>query len=196
MNKDTFLRSFQLTPIQTYHPESLLRLAHLKEQVLTPAAVLIALIERKHGLTVLFTRRSINLRQHSGQISFPGGKYEHTDKELCKTAVRETIEEIGVDAEKIHIIGNLPPLPTISQFEVTPFIAFLDADHQIKLDPNEVAEVFEVPLVHLLNPNNLHSQTFSLKHTQHRVFALPFQDYFIWGVTAQILQALQKHYLL
>ncbi|GAM59573.1 hypothetical nudix hydrolase yeaB [Vibrio ishigakensis] len=107
--------------------------------------MLIALVDRGDSLHVLLTKRAEHLKHHPGQVSFPGGKYEESDKDLSFTAVREACEEVGLKEEQITVVGELPALPTISKFAVTPFIAFVDADYSIELDDNEVAEAFEVP---------------------------------------------------
>ncbi|PMH46579.1 coenzyme A pyrophosphatase [Vibrio sp. 10N.286.49.B3] len=191
VDKETFVQRFQLHAPLGYHPESILRVSHLKPLDLRKAAVLIGLVERESGLNVILTKRSNHLRHHPGQISFPGGKLEPDDHSLQTAAIRETYEEIGIPADKIKVFGHLPPLSTISRFSVTPILAFIDHDYSLKLDTNEVETVFEVPLSFLFNQSNLYSQHFIVKNTPHRLFAIPYQGHFIWGVTAQIIQALQ-----
>ncbi|MEF1261694.1 CoA pyrophosphatase, partial [Vibrio harveyi] len=93
----------------------------------------------------------------------------------------------------IRVFGQLPKLPTIIQFNVTKFLSFVSPDYSTQIDPNEVAEVFEVPADHILNPKKLYSTKFKLKNTSHRVFAIPYQQHFIWGMTAQIIESMQKH---
>ncbi|BCN23863.1 CoA pyrophosphatase [Vibrio alfacsensis] len=193
IDKATLLQNFQLHLPTGYHDESLKRLANLNQASLRDAAVLIGFVERESGLQVIFTKRATHLRHHPGQISFPGGKYEQADEHLVNTALREAEEEIGISPEQINVFGQLRPLPTISQFNVTPFLAFISPDYTARIDPNEVAEVFEVPATHILNPEKLFSSKFSLKNSHHRVFAIPYERHFIWGMTAQIIESMQKH---
>ncbi|MGI9948410.1 CoA pyrophosphatase [Vibrio hyugaensis] len=193
IDKTTLLQNFQFHLPTGYHQESLGRLAHLKDTSLRDAAVLIGFVERKEGMQVILTKRAEHLRHHPGQISFPGGKYETEDHTLVNTALREAEEEIGIHEKHIKVFGQLPKLPTISQFNVTPFLAFISPDYTTQIDPNEVASVFEVPANHILNPEKLYSSKFSLRNTSHRVFAIPYQQHFIWGMTAQIIESMQKH---
>ncbi|NOJ17657.1 CoA pyrophosphatase [Vibrio jasicida] len=193
IDKTTLLQNFQFHLPTGYHHESLGRLAHLKDTSLRDAAVLIGFVERKEGMQVILTKRAEHLRHHPGQISFPGGKYETEDHTLVNTALREAEEEIGIHEKYIKVFGQLPKLPTISQFNVTPFLAFISPDYTTQIDPNEVASVFEVPANHILNPEKLYSSKFNLRNTSHRVFAIPYQQHFIWGMTAQIIESMQKH---
>ncbi len=193
IDKAKLLQNFQLQLPTGYHNESLARLNFLKDKPLRDAAVLIGFVERPEGLQVILTKRAEHLRHHPGQISFPGGKFEPEDIDLVNTALRETQEEIGIENKHIRVFGQLPQLPTISRFNVTPFLAFISPDYKTQIDPNEVEYVFEVPANHILNPNKLYSSKFKLKQTSHRVFAIPYRQHFIWGMTAQIIESMQKH---
>ncbi|ENM5814343.1 CoA pyrophosphatase [Vibrio mimicus] len=195
ISRNEFIQQFQLNLPAAYHQESLLRVAHLAPDLLRKASVLIGVVERQQGLQVILTKRAAHLRHHPGQISFPGGKYEESDHSLQQTAKREAREEIGISEEKIHIVGQLPELVTVSQFAVTPILAFVESDYQIQLDHNEVDEVFEVPISFLLDRKKLYTGTFQLKNHRHRVFAIPYKQHFIWGMTAQIIQSLQKQFI-
>ncbi|EOW2077886.1 CoA pyrophosphatase [Vibrio mimicus] len=195
ISRNEFIQQFQLNLPAAYHQESLLRVAHLAPDSLRKASVLIGVVERQQGLQVILTKRAAHLRHHPGQISFPGGKYEESDHSLQQTAKREAREEIGISEEKIHIVGQLPELVTVSQFVVTPILAFVESDYQIQLDHNEVDEVFEVPISFLLDRKKLYTGTFQLKNHRHRVFAIPYKQHFIWGMTAQIIQSLQKQFI-
>lgn len=192
MKRQTFFKQFNFVPPAPYDRHTLQRLDPVKPASLRPAAVLIGLIERHGQLHVLMTKRASHLKHHPGQIAFPGGKYETSDTCLGDTAVRETVEEVGIDESQITIIGELPSLPTISQFSVTPYIAVIDSNYTPKIDPNEVAEVFEVPASFLFEQQNLFDFHFQLKSSKHKVFAIPYKHHFIWGVTAQIIDALQR----
>ncbi len=153
-----------------------------------PAAVLMPLIERAQGLTVLFTRRTPHLRSHAGQISFPGGRSEPQDATPAETALRETHEEIGLAASHVEVLGFLPSqYTTRSGFIVTPVVGAVRAPFQLKPDVSEVDEIFEVPLNFLLDPAN-HRQGSIVTEGEVRNFhAIPYGDYYIWGVTAGIL---------
>ncbi len=192
MKKEDLLRQFSLNIPAKYQPESLLRVAHLDPEKLRKAAVLIPCVDRPEGLSVILTKRASHLKNHPGQISFPGGKFEFFDHSLADTAIREAHEEIGLHPSQVNIFGQLPELTTISRFNVTPFIAFVDDGYQSKIDKNEVDYIFEVPASYLFNPDNLYSKKMQIKGSAHRIFAINYQRHFIWGVTAQIIQALQS----
>lgn len=152
------------------------------------AAVLVPLIERAHGITVLFTRRTAHLRSHAGQISFPGGRSEPQDATPAETALRETQEEIGLAASHVEVLGSLPSqYTTRSGFIVTPVVGAVRTPFDLRPDESEVDEIFEVPLAFLLDPAN-HRQGSIVTDGEVRNFhAIPYGDYFIWGVTAGIL---------
>ena len=159
------------------------------------SSVLIPLVMRPQGLQVLLTRRSEWLKHHAGQISFPGGRADPTDPDLLHTALRETWEEIGVGADHIQVLGRLPDHLTVTGFKVAPHIGLVHPAFDLRLDPAEVAEVFEVPLLHLMNPR--HHRLHRISTAEARVrsyFSMPWHDYFIWGATAGMLRNLY-HYL-
>ena len=154
---------------------------------LIPAAVLIPLIERESELTVLLTQRTEHLKDHPGQISFPGGRCEPVDLDPRHTALRETLEEIGLSEQSIAVAGYLDPLAVVTGFAVAPVVAFVGSDLQLTLDPYEVADTFEVPLEFFLDAAN---------HQQHdrtvRGVTMPFSEYHfedrrIWGATAMMI---------
>ncbi|MBD1574011.1 CoA pyrophosphatase [Vibrio sp. S17_S38] len=192
MKRDELIRQFSLIAPSQYQAESLLRVAHLKQRPLRKAAILIPCIDRPNGIHVLFTKRASHLKHHAGEVSFPGGKYELSDHSLADTALRETEEEIGLLSEQIKLLGQLPELITISQFEITPFVALINNNPQCILDPNEVDSIFEVPASYLFNPRNLHTTNMMIRGIGHQIYSVSYQKHFIWGVTAQIIQALQK----
>ncbi|MBW3694835.1 CoA pyrophosphatase [Vibrio sp. T187] len=192
MNKLDFLQNFQLKNTIAYHPESMQRVAHLDNARLRKAAVLIGLVERDNGLQIIFTKRAEHLKHHPGQVSFPGGKFEPSDQSLQITALRELEEEVGIEPNQVKIVGQLPEIHTISHFSVTPVVAMVDPNYQVTIDFNEVESVFEVPAEHVLDRNKLFSYMFPLKKFRHRVFAIPFNEHLIWGMTAQIIQSLQQ----
>ncbi|MFT5559571.1 MAG: 8-oxo-dGTP pyrophosphatase MutT (NUDIX family) [Sphingobacteriales bacterium] len=166
---------------------------NLNQQGLKKAAVLLPLIKRQNGLNLIFTERALHLRHHPGQISFPGGRYELTDHSLQQTALRETEEEIGILQSQVSLCGSLPNLPTGSGFMISPFLGFIDNEHTILIDKQEVRSVFEVPLSYLLDKKNYYKQHFFANKKRHFTYCIPYQNRLIWGATAQIIKNLQEH---
>lgn len=193
ITKRDLIQRFQLHQPVDYHIESTRRYDQFPRHTLRKASVLIGFVERTNGLNIVLTKRAQHLKHHPGQISFPGGKYEKSDGNLFNTAIREAEEEIGIRADDISTFGQLPEIVTITKFSVTPVMAFINPQYQPKIDPNEVEEVFEVPADHLLDKSKLYTGVFQVKNQPHRIFAIPYQRHFIWGMTAQIIQALQRH---
>lgn len=157
------------------------------EPPLTPAAVLIALVERPDGLSVLLTRRTRHLAHHAGQISFPGGHQEPGDETPEEAAMRETEEEIGLDRRHLEIVGRLDTYITRTGFSVTPVVAVVEPPFELEPDAYEVDEVFEVPLGFLLDPANHQRHSRPYKGRERQYWAMPYGDYYIWGATAAML---------
>lgn len=162
------------------------------DQSLTPAAVLFPIVLRDGGQTVLLTQRTAHLRDHAGQISFPGGRVEEEDLSPSHTALRETEEEIGLARERIEILGFLPEYRTGTGFRVTPVVALVQPPFDLRPDPFEVAEVFEVPLAFLLDPANHQQHSLHYRGALRNYFAMPYGDYFIWGATAGMIRSLSE----
>lgn len=196
MTKTDFLARFQLLQTNDYHKDTKQRTANVDRHSLREASVLIGLVERQGKLHVILTKRASHLKHHPGQISFPGGKVEPTDANPIYTAIRETEEEIGISNNHLSIIGNLPKLVTVTAFNVTPVLAFVDSSYRPKIDTNEVDYLFEVPLEFLASPSNLSAVAFYIQGKRHRVLSIPYKEHFIWGVTAQIIENLQTQLLL
>lgn len=156
------------------------------------AAVLVGLVPRDGGTQVVLTRRTDALRQHAGQVSFPGGRIELDDADAVAAAMRETHEEIGVSSMLIHPLGYLDPLATITGYRVQPVVAVLAADYVATPDPNEVADVFEVPLSFLLDPANLATHTLDYRGRPRQVFEYRYPAQRIWGATASMLFNLRQ----
>lgn len=161
-------------------------------QGLTPAAVLVPVIERPHGLTVLFTQRTAHLNDHAGQVSFPGGRCEETDPSPVFTALRETEEEIGLDPAQVEVLGLLPEYRTGTGFSVTPVVGLVRQPFTLSPDSFEVAEVFETPLAFLLDPANHQRHSMEIGGTVRHYYAMPYEGYFIWGATAGMLVSLRR----
>jgi 8-oxo-dGTP pyrophosphatase MutT (NUDIX family) len=157
---------------------------------LTPAAVLVPIIRREPELTVLFTQRTSHLNDHAGQISFPGGRSEPDDPSEEHTALRETEEEIGLDRSHVSLLGRLPEYITGTGFRVTPVVGWIEPGFSLSPDPFEVAEVFEVPLTFLLDPNNHQQKSIVWEGRQRQYYAMPYQSRYIWGATAGMLRSL------
>lgn len=164
----------------------------LLERSLTPAAVLVPIVMRDTGLYVLLTQRTPHLRDHAGQISFPGGRCEIDDVSFEATALRETREEVGLPASQIEILGRLPDYPTATGFMITPVVALVSPPLNLKLDDFEVAEVFEVPLEFLMDSRNHQRHQIEYQGQAREYYAMPWQGYFIWGATAGMLVSLQR----
>lgn len=156
------------------------------------AAVLVGLVPRHDGARVLLTLRNPQLRQHAGQVSFPGGRLEPQDRDVVAGAIRETVEEIGLLPQQIRPLGYLDPLATISGFRVLPVVALIDTDYVARPDPEEVAEVFEVPLQFLLDPANLAARALDYRGRRREVLEYRYPPQRIWGATASILLNLRK----
>ena len=154
---------------------------------LTPAAVLVPIVERADAPTVLFTRRTDHLKSHSGQISFPGGRMEERDETPEATALRETREEIGLSEADIEVLGRLAVRETGTGYRVVPVVGMLAPPLSLVPDDNEVAEIFEVPLDFLIDPANRRFETRVRDNVERRFYAIPYEGYFIWGLTARIL---------
>lgn len=156
-----------------------------------PAAVLIGIRDDREQ-NVLLTLRTDTLQQHAGQVAFPGGRVEPDDPDVVATALRESYEEIGLDAAMVTPLGFLESFETISGYSVTPVVARVAADAALKPDPGEVAEVFEVPFAFFLEPGNLRRYTMDFRGHRRDMVEFLHAGYRIWGVTAAILFNLLK----
>lgn len=161
-------------------------------RLLRPAAVLVPLVERSPGLTVLLTRRTDHLKNHAGQVSFPGGRIEPEDPDPVAAALREAKEEIGLDNGLVSVAGFLDPYETSTGFHVTPVVGFLDPVFHPMPDPNEVAEVFEVPLDFLMDPANQLRHSRDYMGVTRYFYAMPYGSHYIWGATAGMLMNMAR----
>ena len=159
------------------------------------AAVLIGLVARHDGIQVLLTQRTETMRQHSGQVSFPGGARDDTDVSIVDTALREVHEEIGIPSSLINVVGFLDRFATISHYLVTPVVAWVDAGYSHELNPVEVSAVFELPLNYLMDDGNLfHSSHQFNGHVREVPEYRPYGTlpYRVWGATAAMIQQLKS----
>jgi 8-oxo-dGTP pyrophosphatase MutT (NUDIX family) len=161
------------------------------ERPIRPAAVLIAVVEHEHP-TILLTQRATHLRDHAGQISFPGGKIDATDASPLDAALREAEEEIGLDRAFVEPLGYLDLYGTAFGFRILPTVARVKPGFQLTINENEVESAFEVPLAFLMDPLNhqIHSKEF--RGMERSYYAMPFAERYIWGATAGILRVLYE----
>jgi 8-oxo-dGTP pyrophosphatase MutT (NUDIX family) len=166
--------------------------AFMRRDSITAAAVLIALVERDEGLSMLLTQRTAHLTDHAGQISFPGGRAEDYDASPIDTALREAEEEIGLQRHHVDVLGTLPDYVTGTGYRVTPVVGLVKPPFELTPDENEVAEIFEVPLAFLMNAANHRRLSFDLPEGAGRrsFYAMPYERFFIWGATAGMLRNL------
>ena len=163
-----------------------------------PASVLVPLVLRPQGISVLLTQRTAHLNDHAGQVAFPGGRAEHDDVDAVDTALRETEEEIGLHRRHIEILGTLPLYYTGTGYAVTPVVGLVAPPFELKADPFEVAEIFEVPLRFLMD--GAHHEVRSAtppaadgepgRPAKRTFYTMPYEGHFIWGATAGMLRNL------
>ena len=154
---------------------------------LIAAAVLVPLVLRQDGVTMLLTRRTDHLRDHAGQVSFPGGRVEAHDEGAVATALRETEEEIGVGPSNIEVVGELDLYETRTGFRITPVVGLVEPGFTLTLDEFEVAEVFEVPLSFALDPANHQKRSLVWRGAERHFYLLPYGEREIWGATAGMI---------
>jgi 8-oxo-dGTP pyrophosphatase MutT (NUDIX family) len=160
-----------------------------------PAAVLVPLVEHEKGLTVLLTQRAETLKDHAGQISFPGGRIEPGDEDAWHAALRETYEEIGLLPNFVEFAGYLPDHHVITGFRVTPVVGFVNPQYQLRIAKAEVHDVFEVPLEYILDAANHRSRRRKLGELFIDVHDIPYGERNIWGATAGMLMTLRRKLL-
>ena len=159
------------------------------------AAVLVPLVMRE-SLTLLLTERSAQLSSHTGQIAFPGGRCDDSDRDVVHTALREAEEEIGLDAGHVEVLGTLPVYETGSAYLVSPVVALVRPSFELRPNPGEVADVFEVPLDFLMNPANHRSHRARFEGDERQWLSMPWPhaggERYIWGATAGMLRNLYR----
>ena len=167
-----------------------------ESQTLKPASVLVPIVDRGRespsGLTMLFTRRAAHLKDHSAQVSFPGGRVSPEDPSPEATALREAREEIGLDPGRVELLGRMPEYLTRTGFRITPVVGVLTPPFELQPDANEVDEIFEVPLAFLLDPANHQRQSREWQGELRWFYAMDFGPHTIWGATAGMVVNLYR----
>jgi 8-oxo-dGTP pyrophosphatase MutT (NUDIX family) len=156
------------------------------------AAVLVPVVNRPRGATLMFTQRTSHLHDHAGQISFPGGRVDEGDSDREATALREAEEETGLDRSRIEIVGRLPDYDIMTGFRVTPVVGWVEPPFELRPDPFEVEEVFEVPLDFFLDPANHQAHSREVNGRRRHYYVMPYEDYYIWGATAGMVRMLYQ----
>lgn len=160
------------------------------------AAVLVPIVDRHDGATVLLTQRPAHMREHAGQIAFPGGRSDAIDASPTDTALREAWEEIGLLRDRIDVIGQMPAYLTGTGYEVTPVVAVVAPDFELTLHSGEVSEAFEVPLRFLMDPRHHERRHLVQPGIERQFLAMPYsaggREFFIWGATAAMLRNLYR----
>jgi 8-oxo-dGTP pyrophosphatase MutT (NUDIX family) len=194
LTTEALRRRFAAPPEWT--PE-LRREPRLTDRTPAQAAVLVPIVQRPQGATVLLTERTAHLSNHSGQVAFPGGRVDPEDANIAAAALREAWEEVGLSAQYIEVLGSLPTYTTITSFIVTPVVALVKPGFELTINPYEVALAFEVPLAWLMDPANHRRHTVPAPDgTRREWYSMPYQDgteeRFVWGATAGMLRNLYR----
>jgi 8-oxo-dGTP pyrophosphatase MutT (NUDIX family) len=169
----------------------------LGDRPVRAAAVLVPLVRRPQGPTVLLTQRTAHLRAHAGQVSFPGGRIEPEDPSAAAAALREAHEEVGLAPDRVDVVGVMPAYRTVTAFVVTPVVAWVQPTDHLQPDPHEVQDIFEVPLDFLMNPAHHRRHRVVVQDATRQFLSMPWQgrsllgaerEFFIWGATAAMLR--------
>lgn len=158
------------------------------DRVLRPAAVLVPLVQTRGQMNVILTKRASHLKHHPGQIAFPGGKVDDSDPNEIAAALREAEEEIALDRNNVEVLGTMPFHETVTSFTITPIVGRVKEVFTPVPETGEVAEVFEVPLAYLADPNNYIIEGRFWGGVHRKYYTIPFGPYYIWGATARILR--------
>lgn len=154
------------------------------------AAVLVSFLHRQDQSRLILTRRTLSLSNHKGQIAFPGGKIDKEDLSPSHAAIREANEEIGINQEQIKVLGKLPLYQTVTGYNITPIVGELSPPFIFKKAEDEVDEIFELPVEFMMDVKNFKRESVIYQGERREFWALPFNDYYIWGATAAILREL------
>jgi 8-oxo-dGTP pyrophosphatase MutT (NUDIX family) len=194
LNPEWIKNRFSNPPV--WKPEINAEQAFVHRDRWIPAAVLVPLVDRNDGLSLMLTQRALHMHDHPGQISFPGGRVDLTDSTRIETALREMEEEVGVDRSHVEILGTLPEYRTGSGYRVTPVVSIVTPPFDVHTNPDEVAEVFEVPFSFFMDGSNyqVRSAEFPNGAGKRTFYTVPYKNRFVWGATAGMLRNLY-HFL-
>lgn len=163
--------------------------ARPKPVALKSAGVLLPIIERPTGPHLILTKRSSTIKNHPGQIAFPGGRVDPDDASHVAAALREADEEIGLPPSSVEVLGELPTHETVSNYTMHPVVGWVTQDFTPRLEEAEVSEIFEVPLPHVLEIANFAIQSRIWRGQKRQFYTVPYGPYYIWGATARVLRA-------
>ncbi len=166
----------------------LLPLLKPQKTELQSATVLIPITFDNDGPLVIFTRRAKHLRNHAGQIAFPGGKVEESDSSDMQAVIRECFEEIHLKSADVNILGMLAQHDTVTGYSISPFVGLIKNHNKLKPELSEVSEIFKIPLKFLLNKKNMQIQNYKFNGCQRSYYTIPYGPYYIWGATAYIIK--------
>lgn len=157
---------------------------NIEDNGLIPSAVLIPLFQEWNDYSIIFTKRQRTMKRPAGQISFPGGIYENYDKDIKRTAIRETCEELGLAQNNIEILGRLDDLTIRTGYLVTPFVGVINSPHNMKVNRSEIEEIITIPISDLMNI----SPRIDEREATYPIYYYDYQNHVIWGATARILK--------
>ncbi|MCH8465564.1 MAG: CoA pyrophosphatase [Roseinatronobacter sp.] len=185
--RDALARPWQASSDYDLNPGTVLP----ENRVLRPAAVLVGIVPGgQEGPQLVLTKRASHLRNHPGQIAFPGGRKDEGDADLVATALREAEEEIGLPPTAVEILGALPAHETVTGYQMTPILGLITRDFTPRPQPDEVAEIFSAPFAHVTNPARFRVEQRIWRGTWRKYYTVPWGPYYIWGATARILRGL------
>ena len=193
LTPDSLRQRFALPP--AWQPEVAQEPQFFSERPPVLASVLLSIVLREQPM-VLLTERTLHLSTHSGQVAFPGGRVDPEDATPTAAALREAWEEVGLEPRFVEVLGVLPQYVTGSSFIISPVVALVQPACELRPNPHEVADIFEVPLAFLLNPAHHKRHAFEWQGVRREWFSMPYRagskDHYIWGATAGMLRTFYR----
>ncbi|MEO1549145.1 MAG: CoA pyrophosphatase [Pseudomonadota bacterium] len=184
------LRSWEVSQTSDYDLNPQITASLPPGRKLTPASVLLAVVERRRTPYLVLTRRAARLRNHAGQVALPGGKVDATDADAIAAALREAQEEVSLAPSHVEVLATLPAHETVTGFSITPVLGRVTGSFAAQPDAREVSEVFEVPLSHVLTRGHFRVEARQWQGHKRQFYTVPYGPYYIWGATARILRTL------